>query len=69
MITPDKPPPPPARNQAELSDKGANTQASSKPKKAWAKPTIRRIEDGVVVIESGPKAGPERESGTYRPAS
>ena len=62
MITPITPPPPPQVDEER--------SLNAKPKKAWAKPTIRPIEDGVVVTESG--ANPHAtypESGTYRPQS
>ena len=39
-------------------------------KKVWARPTFRRIENGVVVTESGANVNPlNPESGTYRPNS
>ena len=61
MDTPSPPPPPPP-------DK--NSERRPTVKKAWAKPTIRRIEDGVVVTESGPNVEPlYSESGAYRPNS
>ena len=57
----NSPPPPP------LDEDGKERPAA---KKAWAKPTFRRIEDGVVVTESGANAHPTYpESGTYRPNS
>ena len=54
------PPPPP------LDEDGKERPAA---KKAWAKPTFRRIENGVVVTESGPKVTNYPESTTYRPNS
>ena len=56
----NSPPPPPPNESSEERPPA---------KKTWAKPTFRRIENGVVVTESGPKAGPEAESGVYRPQS
>ena len=43
------PPPPPDENGEE------RPTAEKAPKKAWSKPTIRRLENGVVMVESGPK--------------
>ena len=43
------PPPPPDENGEE------RPTAEKAPKRAWSKPTIRRLENGVVVTENGPK--------------
>ena len=61
MITP---PPPPPNNEAD-----EERRQTPKPKKTWTKPTIRQLEDGVVVTESGPNPGPHIESSAYRPNS
>ena len=54
------PPPPKPESESE----------GPTPKKAWVKPTIRRLEDGVVVTESGPNFDPGTPEGpTYRPTS
>ena len=39
-------------------EKGADEKQSTpseQGKKPWSRPTIRRLEDGIVVVESGPK--------------
>ena len=59
------PPPPPPE-----SDAGPNDEKSDdKPKKPWTKPTISVIDESLTLTESGAKAGPETESGVYRPMS
>ena len=49
----------------------SESKQTPKPKKkAWAKPTISRIDNGVVVTESGPNVGPVmNESFLYTPSS
>ena len=55
------PPPPPPDESGEERPPA---------KKVWAKPTFRRIKNGVVVTEAGANVHPTNpESGTYRPQS
>ena len=60
------PPPPPHTHSENHSD---NRGEQPKPKKAWSKPIIRRLVDGVVVTESGAKPHTAGESAQYRPQS
>ena len=55
-------------------EKGAD-EKKSKPseqgKKPWSRPTFRRLEDGIVVVENGPKPANWVlvETNTYTPVS
>ena len=54
--------PPPPHSPSEADEK------SRTPKKAWTKPTILRLEDGVVVTESGSNQNTS-ETAAYHPPS
>ncbi len=59
---PENSPPPPPPNE--------NSEERPPAKKVWAKPTLRRIENGVVVTEAGANVSPGTPEGpTYRPNS
>ena len=56
------PPPPPAGDEPA----GGLATAEATPLKAWRKPTIRRILEGVLPVESGgPPEGTGMETTTY----
>ena len=61
-VPPSSPPPPPPPPESEKANRG------ERAKKPWNAPTIRRVDDSIVVTESG--ANPEHnEIGIYRPSS
>ena len=64
-MPPPPPPPPPDENSEE------RPTAEKAPKRAWSKPTIRRLLNGVVVVESGPIPANwvTAESNSYTPIS
>ena len=62
-------PPPPPPPKSDTGTKDAGTKKDEKPKKPWTKPTISVIDESLTLTASGPKAGPQAESGIYRPMS
>ena len=52
-LPPPPPPPPPDKTEVKPADEDGKKLA---PKKAWTKPTILPIVDGLDATESGPKA-------------
>ena len=44
---------------------GGLATAEAAPLKAWRKPTVRRILEGVLSVEAGGPGGPNPESSTY----